>query len=165
MKITMMNNSEQALQVFQMYFENKKHLQSMVEQDTLKCDSSLKFYILHVLNDTVQELDMKLYSRDINDYHKMFLDLMEKRKPIHGNFYPDLRQRYFDLLNTTPIENPSEPLTDSHLAWMLTELSSTEMSETKKHRWLGYIQGCMAFRGFITVNEERDVTREVFKGK
>lgn len=161
----MSNTTERTLQVLRMFFTNKEQLQSMVDNDTLKCHPSLKFYVKHVLDGTVDSLDMQLYSRDINEYHKIYLDLKEKSKPIHGNFYNDLRQRYFDLLNCTPIENSSEPLSDTHIAWMLTKLSDDTMSETKKHRWLGYIQGCMAYRGFITVNEERDNTREVFKGK
>lgn len=165
MRKMMSNTTERTLQVLRMFFNNKEQLQSMVDNDTLKCHPSLKFYVKHVLDGTVDSLDMQLYSRDINEYHKIFLDLKEKSKPIHGNFYDDLRQRYFDLLNCTPIENPNEPLNDTHLAWMLTKLSDDTMSETKKHRWLGYIQGCMAYRGFITVNEERDNTREVFKGK
>jgi len=39
------------------------------------------------------------------------------------------------------------------------------MSETKKHRWLGFIQGCMIKDGFIKLTEERERTRPILNGK
>ena len=79
----------------------------------------------------------------------------------------DLFCAYVMLTQCSPLvcKNSNEALTDSHLAWMLTELSNPDMSETKKHRWLGYIQGVMATKTHIVVNDERDATRDVFKGK
>lgn len=164
-----MNNiqREKAELIFKMFFNPSRssQLEHMVSSGTLTANKSLLFVVENILNNNISNLDLELYSRDINEYYEIYLEMVEENKPIHGNFFNDLRQRYFDLLNCTPIENPSEPLNDTHLAWMLTKLSDDTMSETKKHRWLGYIQGCMAFRGFITVNEERDNTRDVFKGK
>ena len=80
-------------------------------------------------------------------------------------FYDDLRDRYKQILNTEPICNSEKPTENSHLVWMLNELSSPDMSETKKHRWLGYIQGCMTCKGLIVVDDERNFTRGIFNGK
>lgn len=80
-------------------------------------------------------------------------------------FYDELRQRYIKILDAEPICGSGNPTGNSHLVWMLNELSSDKMSETKKHRCLGYIQGCMVCKGLITVNEERDLTRGIFNGK
>lgn len=35
----------------------------------------------------------------------------------------------------------------SHLRWMLEEVIKNEMSDTKASRWLGYVQGVMAYKG------------------
>lgn len=81
------------------------------------------------------------------------------------SFYDDLRTRYINLLDVEPICNPEKPTEPSHLVWMLMELTSSTMTETKKHRWLGYIQGVMTSKGLITVQAERDLTRDIFNGK
>jgi hypothetical protein len=52
-----------------------------------------------------------------------------------------------------------------HIKWMLEELESNmEQSITKKHRWLGFIQGLLIAYGFTTVDREREMTRELFRG-
>ena len=87
--------------------------------------------------------------------------LAEKRYP----FYPPLCRRYRDLLNAEPKEDPDNPMHEGHLAWMLQELQLRRMEQTKKHRWLGYIQGIMVSKGLISVQEEREATREIFNGQ
>ena len=53
----------------------------------------------------------------------------------------------------------------NHLLWMLYELNTnTEMSLTKKHRWLGFIQGCLIKDGIIDLKAERNRTRDILKG-
>ncbi|WQN06691.1 hypothetical protein [Escherichia phage vB-Eco-KMB37] len=49
---------------------------------------------------------------------------------------------------------------------MLNEIQDgcNDMSETKRHRWLGYIQGVMIMKNLITVDDERNATRPVFNG-
>ena len=42
---------------------------------------------------------------------------------------------------------------------------NNSQSETKKHRWLGNIQGIMTVKGYINVLEERELTRNIFKGE
>lgn len=80
--------------------------------------------------------------------------------------FSTLAKRYLPILNVKPQNNPGEPHSPQHLAWMLTELvQNTTMSETKKHRWLGYIQGCMVKDNLLDVSTERDATRSIFNGK
>lgn len=80
--------------------------------------------------------------------------------------FSTMAKRYLPVLNVQPQNNPGEPESHQHLAWMLTELvQNTTMSETKKHRWLGYIQGCMVKDSLLDVKTERDATRPIFNGK
>lgn len=52
-----------------------------------------------------------------------------------------------------------------HLLWMLEQLiAPSTMSLTKRHRWLGFIQGCMIKDGLLNVQDERRNTRAVFDG-
>jgi hypothetical protein len=52
-----------------------------------------------------------------------------------------------------------------HLKWMLEEIETNlEQSITKKHRWLGFIQGLIIAYGFSTVDREREMTRDLFRG-
>lgn len=54
---------------------------------------------------------------------------------------------------------------DRHLLWMLYQIKfNDDQSLTKKHRWLGFIQGVMIMKGYITVSDERDQTRDIFNG-
>lgn len=53
-----------------------------------------------------------------------------------------------------------------HLRWMLGQLiDNNEQSLTKKHRWLGYIQGLLITYGYTTVDREREYTRDIFRGQ
>lgn len=51
---------------------------------------------------------------------------------------------------------------DWHLGWMLIEIVEKKVLGTKAHRWLGFVQGIMVMRGYISVDEERDRTRPYF---
>lgn len=54
---------------------------------------------------------------------------------------------------------------DVHLLWMLKQIRYNEsQSETKKHRWLGFVQGVMVSKGYLTVAEERGLTRPILNG-
>lgn len=150
---------------FDILVRDKERMIELLRHDQIRVNSSTQFVIEQYLNSTLDSLDISLYSNSVLISIDLLKKVMEESKPIHGDFYPELRQRYFNLLNCTPIENSNEALTDSHLAWMLSELSNPDMSETKKHRWLGYIQGVLATKTPIVVNEERNDTRDVFKGK
>jgi hypothetical protein len=77
---------------------------------------------------------------------------------------------YLELLTTKdikPIEAHNNDYTSwPHLAWMLTKIiNDTSMSETKTHRWLGFIQGCLIKDELLTVSEQREMTRSIFNGE
>ncbi|UQT02973.1 hypothetical protein TOTORO_01100 [Serratia phage vB_SmaS-Totoro] len=79
------------------------------------------------------------------------------------DFFPSLVKRYKDMAMALNLEDPT--MTGSHLVWMLEELSTNEdQSDTKKHRWLGYIQGILIAHGVTTVAAEREFTRKIFNG-
>lgn len=84
--------------------------------------------------------------------------------------------RYIDILNLElhnsglyavleikPLEG--DETNDIHLLWMLHELLlNKEQSITKKHRWLGYVQGVMIAKKYMTVLQERELTRNILNG-
>lgn len=76
----------------------------------------------------------------------------------------ELLHRYEDLLgNIASDDGQSEDKTSNrHLCWMLQRISKMKNTDPKLHRWLGFVQGVMAVRGLIDVDEERDLTRHIF---
>lgn len=97
-----------------------------------------------------------------------------KFKIIEKPIYPEidiLCKRYKSILKRLNSKLTSEPdiqdqLSDNHLFWMLTVIENDNtQSETKKHRWLGYVQGILISKGYTTVYDEREVTRSILNGK
>lgn len=80
-------------------------------------------------------------------------------------------ERYVGLINASQDHLKAEmdegnPTSLQHLLWMLLMIKNDPgMSITKRHRWLGYIQGVLVCRGLINVAEERDITRPLFNGE
>ena len=75
-----------------------------------------------------------------------------------NDVYPDA------IIITKPLEG--DEMNDLHLLWMLQQICfNKHQSETKKHRWLGYVQGIMISKGYINVLEERELTRPYLNGK
>lgn len=95
-----------------------------------------------------------------------FIDHVVEPGPwLTEGFYPDLLERYREILCATEDWVGPDKAGRTHLLWMLDELESRhEQSLTKKHRWLGFIQGVMVDRQLIDVDEERDHTRPIFMG-
>lgn len=84
---------------------------------------------------------------------------------MKNTFYSEICDRYEAIL--LQVEDPDQGKAGAnHLLWMLSELQddSNQMSETKRHRWLGYIQGVMVMKNLINVENERNATRPIFKG-
>lgn len=65
---------------------------------------------------------------------------------------------------------PDTPSHGDHLVWMcnhcLKRITANDPTfpEDKYSRWLGYIQGVMDVKDYLSVREERDVTRPWFTG-
>ena len=91
-----------------------------------------------------------------------------------NDFYPDICQRYRRMAvaaieGTVPFnsELPSE-FQAPHLMRMLEQIQftkTTQQSESKKHRWLGFVQAAIIAQGWSTVQVERDFTRDIFNGE
>jgi len=90
--------------------------------------------------------------------------LWRKQVSESNPFYLDLLDHYREMILEAPDFGTGETSSE-HLLWMLDELAGNlEQSATKKHRWLGFIQGCLIAYGVTTVQAERDYTRGVFNG-
>jgi len=82
-----------------------------------------------------------------------------------GVIHQDIIDRYDTMLAKFAHKAECIPVPGTHLVhlrWMLSELR-TMTDEGKANRWLGFIQGIMIFRGFTTVQVERDFTRPYFQ--
>lgn len=79
-------------------------------------------------------------------------------------FYPEILERYEAILRGAEDFGEGD-LSRGHLLDMIELLAGNDaMSLTRKHRWLGFIQGVMICRGLLTVLEERNATRNIFNG-
>jgi len=82
----------------------------------------------------------------------------------------ELFQRYKAIiLKCDPDSDPYQDdprLSMENLAWMCTEAIScaAALPDDKASRWLGFVQGCLAMRGLIDVDEEREISRPLFHG-
>lgn len=78
----------------------------------------------------------------------------------------ELLIRYRTILNSITNELPDKKyISKEYLFWMLEEIEyNEEQSLTKKHRWLGYIQGILIAFGILDVDEERNITRPLLNG-
>ena len=84
--------------------------------------------------------------------------------------YQVVSNKYLELLNSLGYSPCNMSTTDyyhrSHLAWMLLQVRDNNVqSVTKKHRWLGFVQGVLCQQGLLSVEEERNWTRDIFKGE
>jgi len=69
------------------------------------------------------------------------------------------------LFTTTPRQEPGNNPSMHHLVWMLDQLQwDSTQSPTKKHRWIGYIQGVLIERGIMDMATERTITRDILRG-
>lgn len=75
-----------------------------------------------------------------------------------------LFRRYLDRMEG--VEDPvgGERTSLENLRWMCREgaAKAHELPLDKIARWLGFVQGCLATRGLVDVDEERDVSRPLF---
>lgn len=73
----------------------------------------------------------------------------------------ELITRYIDLLGGISSYNGQGPdkTSNPHLCWMLTHILTMDVTDTKAHRWLGFVQGVMAVKGLIDVDTERELVR------
>lgn len=84
-----------------------------------------------------------------------------------NDYFKPICERYINILGPWAYSEctPDKPTEDKHLTWMLKSILNVDnMSVTKKHRWLGYVQGIMVLKGYITVADEREFTRPLFNG-
>lgn len=87
-------------------------------------------------------------------------------------YFSNISFRYINLLNEAKVNGEVISCNLSykyvqidHLIWMLNEiLHNDNMSFSKKHRWLGYVQGIMISNDIISVEDERNETRGLFLG-
>lgn len=71
-----------------------------------------------------------------------------------------------DYYSTLLEKEEKDYISIGHLRWMLEQIKKPNvMSDTKKHRWLGYIQGVMVSMYGLDVSQERNRTRPWFNGE
>lgn len=79
-----------------------------------------------------------------------------------------LFERYLQITRESSRAEETDSLpnetTSLHLTWMCCRAleNLNAWPEDKLSRWLGYIQGVLAVRGLIDVQEERELSRPLF---
>jgi hypothetical protein len=78
---------------------------------------------------------------------------------------PGWPNELIDGLQEQVLERRSAPskLRGTHLDWMLDQIKQGIVVGTKAHRWFAFVQGVLAERGAVDVDDERDRTRPFFK--
>lgn len=86
---------------------------------------------------------------------------MNARELKHANDL--LFSRYASFIRRAGIDEGDPRRTSlANLAWMCSTGIHEPMSTDKASRWLGFVQGCLATRGIIDVDDERDYSRKLF---
>ena len=95
---------------------------------------------------------------------EFIVEVIEKSKITLRDITEILSKRYREILEDRGgIDDKLGKLSNTNLLWMTDELLSNEsIPYDKASRWIGFIQGCMAMKGYIDVDEERDFSREYF---
>jgi len=128
---------------------------------------------LEEVNDSVAPTNLRRHiseavvslRRDISTF------VQEEHEQVINYFNPevDVAKNYIKMLedmNVSRKQSTDDMTAHSHLLWMLYEIVlDVRMSPTKKNRWLGYVQGCLVKDGIISVNAEREATRDIFNGR
>ena len=74
-----------------------------------------------------------------------------------------LFSRYASFIRRAGIDEGDPRKTSlRNLAWMCRTAINEPMSTDKASRWLGFVQGCLAMRGMIDVDDERNYSRSLF---
>lgn len=94
------------------------------------------------------------------DFEAGAIDLDDIRGWAHQALMRDLLDR---LPTTPPADDTTYPAETrlEHIRWMLETAWATDMSVDKAARWLAFVQGVSAVRGWIDVSQERDRTRHI----
>lgn len=138
----------------------ENRLQALLRQLEETNDSVAPTNLRHHISDVVVSL-----RRDINRF------VQEDHEQVSNYFKPevDVAQKYIKILedmNVTRQQSLSDMTSYPHLLWMLYEIVlDSGMTPTKKNRWLGYVQGCLVKDGLISVDTERETTRNIFNGR
>lgn len=93
----------------------------------------------------------------------LMMDYFDKSDYSVMNAHIEMANRYINILQ--PIENIDihlDKVSNKNLLWMANKISTGDMLTDKASRWLGYIQGVMATKGYISVDQERDFSRPLY---
>lgn len=75
-----------------------------------------------------------------------------------------LFERYFSLISKIKQDHlfDHQRLSAENLKWMCETAINEHMPLDKMNRWLGFVQGCLAMRGIIDVDHERNYSRNLY---
>lgn len=92
------------------------------------------------------------------------VEVKDKRTMTIGDVSSILAERYLEILNSVKtIDTSLNRCSNENLVFMCEEIIKKEMVDDKISRWLGFIQGCMAMKGYIDVDDERKFSRPLFQ--
>ena len=75
----------------------------------------------------------------------------------------EIFKRYAIILRGCSSGDPGDKTSPGHLLKVCEEaMKRQDFPDDKTSRWLGFVQGVMAVKGLICVDEERNITRASF---
>lgn len=150
-------HDQRLVKLFKRYKESSQHAASLSKFKIKKITSN-RYIIDDYDNSESVITNANLNWINVNENNSLSI-LVKKYKSICES----LVKSDFDV-EIKQLENDEQnPI---HLLWMLNEIEfNNDQSETKKHRWLGYIQGILISKGVFNVIDERNSTRDILNGK
>lgn len=128
-------------------------------------------FVEEVYRQVIKDLDGEVISFSLEDgYYPKFKCVFHTEHTqipniLASRYSAMLNQKGFVLSNEELLPREGDETSEFHLLWMLNEIFfNKEQSLTKKHRWIGYIQAILVSKGYTTVMEEREATRDILSG-
>lgn len=126
--------------------------------------------IKELIDNDPEDYDTKFVSEDTpinNDVH--LHNFLHPWEMASRAFFPQVLNHYRTIIKNKgdllPVEG-NQYATKEHLLSMLDTLEEDRAQQvSKKHRWLGYIQGTLCAFNLTTVDAEREYTRRIFNGR
>lgn len=138
----------------------------LAEYDQLESNRARLVFVDKAMHDELQEQLRAACANSLAGVKVMNLkDFLPKPEQVVVLKMVDHLREVVGLFTTIPRQEPGNNPSMHHLVWMLDQIQwDTTQSLTKKHRWIGYIQGVLIERGIMDMTTERNITRDILRG-
>jgi len=86
---------------------------------------------------------------------------LKTKSPIIDDLAHLSNKLFIKVLTTDLPDRDKHYINKMHLLWMCDQITSGQVTGPKAHRWIGYIQGVLVCRGNYTLEEIKDLNKEI----